>query len=250
MAPRDLMRRTKIVATIGPATESPEMLRKLILAGATTLRLNFSHGDHSDHADRIATIRQVAHELGVHVGILQDLQGPKIRLGRFEGGPITLANGDAFTLTSREVKCNETIATVTYARLADEVKAGSRILLDDGRVEMVAERVDQVGQSLHCRVTVGGVLSNNKGVNFPDVQLSIRALTPKDRRDLAFGLQNGVDWVALELRAQSIRHAGDPGTDSEPGLQHPGGGQDREIRSHRRHRRHPSPLRRSDGGAR
>lgn len=193
------MRRTKIVATIGPATESPEMLRKLILAGATTLRLNFSHGDHSDHADRIATIRQVAHELGVHVGILQDLQGPKIRLGRFEGGPITLANGDAFTLTSREVKCNETIATVTYARLADEVKAGSRILLDDGRVEMVAERVDQVGQSLHCRVTVGGVLSNNKGVNFPDVQLSIRALTPKDRRDLAFGLQNGVDWVALSF---------------------------------------------------
>ena len=193
------MRRTKIVATIGPATESPEMLRKLILAGATTLRLNFSHGDHSDHADRIATIRQVAHELGVHVGILQDLQGPKIRLGRFEGGPITLANGDAFTLTSRDVKCNQSIATVTYGRLADEVTAGSRILLDDGRVEMVAERVDKADQSLHCRVTVGGVLSNNKGVNFPDVQLSIRALTPKDRRDLAFGLQHGVDWVALSF---------------------------------------------------
>jgi pyruvate kinase len=133
----DLMRRTKIVATIGPATESPEMLRQLIEAGATTFRLNFSHGDHSDHADRIATIRQVAHELGAHVGILQDLQGPKIRLGRFEAGPITLVNGDPFTLTSREVTCNRSIATVTYDRLAEEVTVGSRILLDDGRVEMV-----------------------------------------------------------------------------------------------------------------
>jgi pyruvate kinase len=199
MAPNDLRRRTKIVATIGPATESPEVLRQLIRAGATTFRLNFSHGDHSDHADRIATIRQVAHELGVHIGILQDLQGPKIRLGRFQAGPITLAKGDPFTLTSRAVNCDHTIATVTYERLADEVNTGSRILLDDGRVEMVVVEVDGPGQTLKCRVTVGGVLSNNKGVNFPDVQLSIRALTPKDRRDLAFGLQQGVDWVALSF---------------------------------------------------
>ncbi|MCS5698802.1 pyruvate kinase [Cyanobium sp. FGCU-52] len=199
MAVPDLMRRTKIVATIGPATESPEMLRRLIEAGATTFRLNFSHGDHADHAARIATIRQVAHELGVHIGILQDLQGPKIRLGRFEGGPITLASGDPFTLTSREVACNQSIATVTYGRLAEEVTSGSRILLDDGRVEMVVEEVDLPSQTLHCRVTVGGVLSNNKGVNFPDVQLSIRALTDKDRSDLAFGLKQGVDWVALSF---------------------------------------------------
>ncbi|MCT0207681.1 pyruvate kinase [Synechococcus sp. CS-1332] len=199
MAPHDLMRRTKIVATIGPATESPEVLRQLIAAGATTFRLNFSHGDHSDHADRIATIRQVAHELGVHIGILQDLQGPKIRLGRFQAGPITLAKGDLFSLTSRAVDCDNTIATVTYERLADEVTNGSRILLDDGRVEMVVVEVDGPGQTLKCRVTVGGVLSNNKGVNFPDVQLSIRALTPKDRRDLTFGLQQGVDWVALSF---------------------------------------------------
>jgi pyruvate kinase len=195
----DLMRRTKIVATIGPATESPAVLRQLIAAGATTLRLNFSHGEHEEHAHRIATIRQVAHEMGAHIGILQDLQGPKIRLGRFEAGPITLAQGDAFTLTSRPVSCNQSVATVTYDRLAEEVQAGSRILLDDGRVEMVVERVDGPDQSLHCRVTVGGVLSNNKGVNFPDVQLSIRALTQKDRRDLAFGLQHGVDWVALSF---------------------------------------------------
>ncbi|HYP04203.1 MAG TPA: pyruvate kinase [Cyanobium sp.] len=199
MAQPDLMRRTKIVATIGPATESPEVLRQLIEAGATTFRLNFSHGDHADHAIRIATIRQVAHEMEVHIGILQDLQGPKIRLGRFEGGPITLAPGDAFTLTSREVSCNQSIATVTYDRLAEEVQPDCRILIDDGRVEMVVERVDIPDNSLHCRVTVGGVLSNNKGVNFPDVQLSIRAMTPKDRSDLAFGLQQGVDWVALSF---------------------------------------------------
>jgi pyruvate kinase len=199
MAVPDLMRRTKIVATIGPATESPEMLRRLIEAGATTFRLNFSHGDHEDHAARIATIRQVAHELGVHIGILQDLQGPKIRLGRFEGGPITLATGDPFTLTSREVACNQSIANVTYGRLAEEVTSGSRILLDDGRVEMVVEEVELPSQTLHCSVTVGGVLSNNKGVNFPDVQLSIRALTDKDRSDLAFGLKQGVDWVALSF---------------------------------------------------
>ena len=199
MAEIDLTRRTKIVATIGPATESPERIRELVQAGATTFRLNFSHGDHSEHAARIATIRQVAHELGVHIGILQDLQGPKIRLGRFEEGPITLGKGDHFALTSKQVRCNQTVATVTYDRLAEEVTTGSRILLDDGRVEMKVDRVDEVDQTLHCVVNVGGVLSNNKGVNFPDVQLSVRALTTKDRQDLAFGLQQGVDWVALSF---------------------------------------------------
>jgi pyruvate kinase len=195
----DLMRRTKIVATIGPATDSPERLRQLIEAGATTFRLNFSHGDHSEHAARIATIRRVSAEMGVHVGILQDLQGPKIRLGRFAEGPITLAKGERFALTSRDVPCNREIATVTYDRLADEVPPGSRILLDDGRVEMRVESVERSRHTLHCSVSVGGVLSNNKGVNFPDVQLSIRALTDKDRVDLAFGLEQDVDWVALSF---------------------------------------------------
>ena len=199
MAQFEQNRRTKIVATIGPATESAERIRELVQAGATTFRLNFSHGDHSEHAARIATIRKVSSELGQHIGILQDLQGPKIRLGRFEEGPITLGKGDRFALTSRQVSCNQTIATVTYDKLAEEVTAGSRILLDDGRVEMKVEEIDQGEQTLHCSVTVGGILSNNKGVNFPDVQLSVRALTDKDREDLAFGLQQGVDWVALSF---------------------------------------------------
>ena len=199
MAQIDLTRRTKIVATIGPATETAERIRELVQVGATTFRLNFSHGDHDEHAKRISTIRQVSDELGMHIGILQDLQGPKIRLGRFDKGPITLANGDPFALTSKQVQCNQSVATVTYDKLADEVTTGSRILLDDGRVEMKVVKIDQSEQTLHCIVTVGGVLSNNKGVNFPDVQLSVRALTEKDRQDLAFGLQQGVDWVALSF---------------------------------------------------
>lgn len=196
---RQALRRTKIVATIGPATSHPDVLRDLIEAGATTLRLNFSHGTHEDHQRSIRLIRQVSFELNQPVGILQDLQGPKIRLGKFEQGSITLERGDPFVLTSEPVVGTRQISSVTYDLLADEVPAGSTILLDDGRVEMRVERVDQEKRELHCRVVVGGVLSNSKGVNFPGVYLSIKALTDKDRRDLVFGLDQGVDWVALSF---------------------------------------------------
>ncbi len=195
----DLKRRTKIVATIGPATESSERISNLIKAGATTFRLNFSHGDHEEHAQRIKTIREVASNLNVNIGILQDLQGPKIRLGRFKDGPISLKKGDKFTLTSETRECNQEIANVTYNNLINEVNEGKRILLDDGRVEMIVNKVDRQSKSLICKVTVGGILSNNKGVNFPDVQLSIKALTEKDKIDLAFGLEQEVDWVALSF---------------------------------------------------
>jgi pyruvate kinase len=193
------LRRTKIVATIGPATSSPEVLRALIQAGATTLRLNFSHGSHEDHQRNIRLIRQTSFELNQPVGILQDLQGPKIRLGRFETGSIVLEKGDPFILTSRIIPGTQHISSVTYEPLADEVPAGSVILLDDGRVEMRVEKVDRLARELHCLTVVGGTLSNNKGVNFPQVYLSIRALTDKDRQDLLFGLDQGVDWVALSF---------------------------------------------------
>lgn len=196
---RDTLRRTKIVATIGPATSSQEVLRALIEAGATTLRLNFSHGTHADHQRSVRLIRQTAFELDQPVGILQDLQGPKIRLGRFETGSIVVCNGDPFTLTSRPVPGTQTLSCVTYDRLAEEVPVGATILLDDGRVEMQVKEVDFAAKELHCRVIVGGVLSNNKGVNFPGVYLSIKALTEKDREDLMFGLAQGVDWVALSF---------------------------------------------------
>lgn len=192
-------RRTKIVATIGPATSSPEVLRDLIEAGATTLRLNFSHGTHEDHQRSIRLIRQLSFELNQPVGILQDLQGPKIRLGRFSSGSIVLSKGDRFILTSESVPGTQEISSVTYEPLASEVPAGATILLDDGKVEMVVEKVDRNARQLHCQVVVGGKLSNNKGVNFPGVYLSIKALTDKDRKDLLFGLDQGVDWVALSF---------------------------------------------------
>ncbi|UKO96588.1 pyruvate kinase [Nostoc sp. UHCC 0870] len=196
---RDSVRRTKIVATIGPATSSPEMLKAIIEAGATTLRLNFSHGSHADHQRSIRLIRQTAFELNQPVAILQDLQGPKIRLGKFENGSIVLAKGDRFTLTNRPVVGCQEISCVTYDYLADEVPVGAKILLDDGRVEMVVEDINREKGDLHCRITVAGKLSNNKGVNFPGVYLSIKAMTDKDREDLMFGLDQGVDWVALSF---------------------------------------------------
>jgi len=192
-------RRTKIVATIGPATSSPEVLRALIEAGATTFRLNFSHGTHEDHQRSIRLIRQISFELNQPVGILQDLQGPKIRLGKFEHGSIILNNGDPYILTSHPMIGNQEKSSITYEPLADEVPEGSTILLDDGKVEMRVERIDRVARELHCVTVVGGALSNNKGVNFPGVYLSIKAMTDKDRKDLMFGLDQGVDWVALSF---------------------------------------------------
>ncbi len=199
MQSRDSIRRTKIVATIGPATSSPEMLKAIIEAGATTLRLNFSHGTHADHQRSIRLIRQTAFELNQPVGILQDLQGPKIRLGKFENGSIVVAKGDRFTLTNRPIVGTQDISCVTYDYLADEVPLNACIMLDDGRVEMLVESINRDKGDLHCRVTVGGTLSNNKGVNFPGVYLSVKAMTDKDREDLMFGLDQGVDWVALSF---------------------------------------------------
>jgi pyruvate kinase len=196
---RDSLRRTKIVATIGPATSSPEVLKQLIRAGATTLRLNFSHGTHDDHLANIRLIRQISFELNQPVGILQDLQGPKIRLGKFADGSIVVKNGDPFTLTSKIIPGTQTISSVTYDTLAEEVPVGATILLDDGKVEMLVTAVDRDTHELHCKVVVGGPLSNSKGVNFPGVYLSIKALTDKDRQDLMFGLDQGVDWVALSF---------------------------------------------------
>ncbi|MCW6037581.1 pyruvate kinase [Spirulina subsalsa FACHB-351] len=192
-------RRTKIVATVGPATLHPPVLRNLIEAGATTLRLNFSHGTHEDHQKAIRLIRQTAFELDQPVGILQDLQGPKIRLGRFETGSVVVEKGDRFILTSRKIPCTQQRGYVSYAKLAQEITPGALILIDDGKVEMAVESVDLEQEELHCRVVVGGTLSNNKGVNFPNTTLSISALTAKDREDLMFGLDQGVDWVALSF---------------------------------------------------
>ncbi len=192
-------RRTKIVATVGPATLQPDILRQLIKAGATTLRINFSHGKQQDHQKAIRLIRQTAFELDQPVGILQDLQGPKIRLGKFAEGKIHLNKGDSYILTSRQVECNQDIGYISYSKLSQEVPENATILLDDGKVEMKVERIDKANQDLHCQVVVGGDLSSNKGVNFPGICLSVKALTQKDREDLMFGLDQGVDWIALSF---------------------------------------------------
>lgn len=191
--------RTKIVATVGPGCANPETLRQMILAGANTFRLNFSHNTHEDHQRSIRLIRQAENELNIPIGILQDLQGPKIRLGKFECGSIELKQGDHYILTSREVECNQEIGCISYEHLAEEVPINARILIDDGRVEMVVKEIDLEKKDLHCQVVVGGVLSSHKGVNFPNVYLSVKALTDKDKKDLMFGLDQRVDWVALSF---------------------------------------------------
>ncbi len=191
------MRRTKVVCTIGPATETSAKLRAIIEAGADVLRLNYSHGTPKEHHIRVQTIREVAAELGKPVAILQDLPGPKIRLGVFRGGKIELSNGDLFTLTTEWVEGDQTRASVNYPKLATEVRRGQTILLADGNVEL---KIDSVSKSeIHCRVISGGVLSNHKGVNVPRGALSIGAFTVQDRKLLLAGLETGLDMSALSF---------------------------------------------------
>ncbi len=205
------MRRTKIVATIGPASSEEAVLERLVAAGATVFRLNFSHGSHEDHARMFSTIRHVARKRGEAVAILQDLSGPKIRTTRVaapEGIPI--ATGSSIVITNDEgfVGTPLRIGT-TYHLLPRDVKTGDTILLDDGNLEL---RVIGTTQSeVRCLVIHGGALKSNKGMNLPGVTLSTPALTEKDRADLAFGLSLGVDFVALSFvrRAEDLREAKD-----------------------------------------
>jgi len=192
------IRRTKIVATLGPASNTPERLRALIEAGVNIFRLNFSHGDHAGHRANVERVRAVAEELGHNIGLLQDLQGPKIRIGRFSEGRVQLDEGAAFTLTCHDSSPGDAQRVgVTYLGLAGDVKPGDALLLDDGRLGLEVVSVDAAG--IHTRVTLGGVLSDSKGINLPDADLSIPALTDKDVEDLKFGVSLGVDWVAMSF---------------------------------------------------
>jgi pyruvate kinase len=191
-------RRTKVVATLGPATNSPERIRELIEAGVNVFRLNFSHGTSDMHRTNAERIRAIAGELGANVGILQDLQGPKIRVGRFADDKVTLVVGEAFALTCHDDSPGDASRVgVTYTGLCHDVKAGDALLLDDGRLALRVLGVD--GGTVRTEVTLGGTLSNNKGINLPDADLSIPALTDKDVEDLRFGAKIGVDWVAMSF---------------------------------------------------
>jgi pyruvate kinase len=190
-------RRAKIVCTIGPATATPERLRGLVDVGMDVARLNFSHGSHADHEQVYGLVRQASDAAGRAVGILADLQGPKIRLGRFAAGPVEWRTGDSVVITSDNVLGTAERVSVTYRKLPEEVKVGDRLLIDDGRVVLEVTEVD--GTDIRCLVVEGGPVSNNKGVSLPNVAVSVPALSEKDGDDLRFALRLGVDLVALSF---------------------------------------------------
>lgn len=191
-------RRAKIVATVGPASNSPEMLRKLVAAGVDTFRLNFSHGNLGDHASVYWNIREIEKEIGAAIGILQDLQGPKIRIGVLKDGRIELQKGQAIRfICGAEPARGPTEIPLPHREIFAAVKPGDDLLIDDGRVRVRVTGVDD--EHLHAEVIVGGPISNRKGVNVPGTVLDLSPLTEKDRKDLEFGLELGVDWVALSF---------------------------------------------------
>lgn len=196
-------RRAKIVATIGPATQDPQNIKKAIEAGMNVARLNFSHGQHAQHLQVIQAVRKISKELKAPVTILQDLQGPKVRVGLFEKGSIELIPGQIVTVTIADVMGREGLIPSDFKELCRACSAGNQILLDDGLIEL---KVISVSESeLQAQVIYGGTLKNRKGMNLPGVTLPVEAMTEKDREDLAFGLQNGVDYVALSF----VRHGKD-----------------------------------------
>ncbi|MCL4473351.1 MAG: pyruvate kinase [Actinobacteria bacterium] len=191
------LRRTKIVATLGPSSEGEQQIRSLVEAGVDAIRLNFSHGSHGEHSQAIATVRAAASELGRFIAIIADLQGPKIRIGEMPDGGVDLIRGRQVTLTTQRITGTRDLVPVNYAELPKVVAAGGRILLDDGRIALkVLEITDG---DVICRVTAGGSLVSRKGVNMPGAQITAPSLTAKDRQDLDFALQAGVDYVALSF---------------------------------------------------
>lgn len=195
------MRRTKIVCTIGPATQSEEQLERLMRAGMNVARLNFSHGTQQDHAMVIERLRAISAHLGYPIAILQDLQGPKIRTGSLQGGqPVRLVDAALITITTRDVTGTADLISTTYQSLPQDVKAGDRILLDDGLMELRVLAANET--DVQCQVVHGGILKEHKGINLPGVAVSAPALTEKDREDLRFGVMHDVDYVALSFVRQ------------------------------------------------
>lgn len=200
-APLLKLRRTKIVATVGPATSCPDMIEKMMLTGVNVFRLNMSHGSHETHAMVYHTIRELAQKHGLHIGILADLCGPKIRVGEFREGSIELCENEPVTVTTRDVMGEAGLIPSRYRALAEDVKPGDRILLDDGLLELTVEEIQ--GTEIHCRVINGGTLNPRKGMNLPGVAVSAPALTTKDQEDARFAMELGVDLMALSFVRQA-----------------------------------------------
>ncbi|MBN9183162.1 MAG: pyruvate kinase, partial [Microbacterium sp.] len=191
------MRRAKIVATLGPATSTYEMVRAIIDAGVDVARMNLSHGDYAVHNSNFANVRKAAEDAGRAVAVLVDLQGPKIRLGKFEDGPHELAPGDIFKITTEDILGTKEIVSTTFKGLPDDVKPGDPLLIDDGKVRV--EVVETDGTVVTTRVIVGGAVSNNKGINLPGVAVNVPALSDKDEADLRWALNIGADLIALSF---------------------------------------------------
>lgn len=191
------MRRTKIVATVGPASQDRASLEKLIAAGVNVIRINCSHANHEQSTTVIENIRDISHEQDRCVGILLDLSGPKIRTAKLANGPVLLQQGQTFTLTNRQVPGDATMVSTNYAPLSREVKAGDCILLDDGLIELKVLSTNET--DVACEVINGGLLKDKKGINIPGVRLSIPAMTEKDKEDIKWGLKNEVDFIALSF---------------------------------------------------
>src|SRR5690625_3089141 len=191
------MRHAKIVATFGPATQGYKTTSDLIKAGVNVARLNFSHGDYDAHTATFNTVRQASSDLDQPVAIFADLQGPKIRLGRFANGPHLLEDGDTFTITIRDIEGTQDICSTTFEGLPQDVQVGDQLLIDDGKILLQAVEVTET--DVVTNVVIGGYVSNNKGINLPGVAVSIPALTDKDEEDLRFALELGVDMIALSF---------------------------------------------------
>lgn len=197
------MRKTKIVCTIGPSSESLENTKKLISAGMNVARLNFSHGDFEEHGNRIKNIRQANAELGTNVAILLDTKGPEIRLGKLKEEPIELVAGETITITTEEILGDRNRIPVTYKDLANDVTVGSTILIDDGLIGLTVESIE--GTEILCRIVNSGPIKSKKGVNVPGVAISLPGITEKDANDIIFGIEQGIDFIA----ASFVRKASD-----------------------------------------
>lgn len=193
------MRKTKIVCTIGPASESPEMLEKLILAGMNVARLNFSHGDHEEHKARIDNIRMIARKLDKTVAILLDTKGPEIRTHNMENDQVELERGQTIDISMTEVLGNNERFSVTYDQLIEDISESDTILLDDGLVELIVESIDKANGTITCKVMNNGLLKNKRGVNVPGVSLKLPGLTEKDKADILFGIEEKVDFIAASF---------------------------------------------------
>lgn len=192
------MRKTKIVCTVGPSTDSDSVIRELMLSGMNVARFNFSHGDYSMHEKRFNQVKKLREELNLQVATMLDTKGPEIRLGKFvDNKPVEIKSGDSYVLTTRDIPCTDKIGSISFKKLPQDVTIGTSILINDGAVKLTVESID--GTEISCRVIFGGILSNNKGVNVPGAHLSMPYLSDADMNDLEFGSKMGFDFIAASF---------------------------------------------------